>query len=134
MTGGRLKVAFVCVHNSCRSQMAEAIARLKYNDYFEVYSAGTELKDRINKDAVITIKRLYGIDMEDIQYPKLLSKIPPVDIIVTMGCNVKCPNVPSQYRFDWGLEDPSGQGAEKFEETARMIELKLGDMYARFFN
>ncbi len=58
------KVAFICVHNSCRSQIAEAPGNYLAADVFESYSAGTELKDCINPDAVRLIKQLYGIDME----------------------------------------------------------------------
>lgn len=84
----KCKVAFICVHNSCRSQMAEALGKQLASDVFESYSAGTETKPQINQDAVRIMKQLYGIDMEQTQYPKLLSDIPPVDVAVTMGCNV----------------------------------------------
>ena len=89
------KVAFICVHNSCRSQIAEALGRYLAADVFESYSAGTELKDRINQDAVRLMKELYHIDMEaEGQCSKLLSDLPPVDVVVTMGCNVQCPSLP----------------------------------------
>lgn len=100
------KVAFICVHNSCRSQMAEAIAKLVAADVFEAYSAGTETKPQSNQDAVKVIQRLYGVDMNQTQKPKLISDIPNVDIVVTMGCNVNCPWVPCKHREDWGLEAP----------------------------
>ena len=79
------KVAFICVHNSCRSQIAEALGRHLAFDVFESYSAGTATKPRINQDAVRLVKLIYGIDMEKTQYSKLLSDIPPVDVVVTMG-------------------------------------------------
>lgn len=121
----KLKVAFICVHNSCRSQMAEAITKHIAADVFEAYSAGTETKPHINPDAVAAVMRLYGVDMERTQRPKLLADIPPVDIVITMGCNVACPYLPCKHREDWGLEDPTGKGAEAFEKTARTIELKV---------
>ena len=62
------KIAFVCVHNSCRSQIAEALGKHLASDIFESYSAGTDTKDRINPDAVRIMKQLYGIDMEETQY------------------------------------------------------------------
>ncbi len=125
-------VAFVCVHNSCRSQMAEALAKRFAADAFDAVSAGTELRDRINPDAVATIRRLYGLDMEATQRPKLLAAIPPrVDVLVTMGCNVVCPSLPNRHTEDWGLEDPTGQGPEAFEATARAIEAKVKDLAAR---
>ncbi len=119
------KVAFICVHNSCRSQMAEAISKLYASDVFEAFSAGTETKPEINPDAVSAIKKLYHVDMRDTQYPKLLADIPPVDVVITMGCNVSCPYLPSRYREDWGLEDPTGKDEDAFIETAKAIERKV---------
>lgn len=127
----KLKVAFVCVHNSCRSQMAEALAKAFAGDIFESYSAGTEVKPQINQDAVRIINELYGIDMNETHYSKLLDEIPEVDVVITMGCNVKCPNLPCRHREDWGLEDPSGKEDEAFKVTARMIEEKILDLKAR---
>ena len=97
------KVAFICVHNSCRSQIAEALGKYLAADVFESYSAGTETVPRINPDAVRIMKQLYDIDMELTQRSKLLSELPPVDIVVTMGCNVNCPHLPCKHREDWGL-------------------------------
>ena len=120
------KVAFLCVHNSCRSQIAEALGRHLAADVFESYSAGTELKDRINPYAVRLIKALYHIDMEaEGQHSKLLSDLPPVDVVITMGCNVKCPFLPCQLREDWGLQDPTGQPDTVFMETIWQIEAKI---------
>lgn len=121
----KLKVAFICTHNSCRSQMAEAISKALASDAFEAYSAGTEIKKKINSDAVCTIRKLYGIDMTVTQRPKLLSALPKVDIVVTMGCGVECPYLPCKHREDWGLDDPTGQSEEIFEQTAKMIEEKV---------
>lgn len=70
------KVAFVCVHNFCRSQIAEALGKLLAADVFDSYSAGTETKPQINQDAVRLMKRLYGVDMELTQHSKLLANIP----------------------------------------------------------
>lgn len=119
------KVAFVCVHNSCRSQMAEALGKAFASDVFDSYSAGTELRPQINQDAVRIMKQLYAIDMNETQYSKLLEDIPEVDIVITMGCNVQCPSLPCKHREDWGLEDPSGKEDEAFIETARSIEEKV---------
>jgi len=122
------KVAFICVHNSCRSQIAEALGRHFASDVFESYSAGTEPEPQINQDAVRLMKQIYGIDMEKTQYSKLLSDIPPVDVVVTMGCNVHCPFLPCTERFDWGLEDPTGAGDEAFIETIREIHTKIVEL------
>ena len=120
------KVAFICVHNSCRSQIAEALGRHLAADVFESYSAGTETKPRINPDAVRLMKQLYHIDMEaEGQHSKLLSDLPAVDVVITMGCNVQCPFLPCAWREDWGLEDPTGKSDEAFLETIRQIEEKV---------
>jgi arsenate reductase len=116
------KVAFVCTHNSCRSQIAEALGRRLASDVFESYSAGTERNDSLNRDAVRLMKALYGIDMELTQRPKLLEELPPVDVVVTMGCGVECPYLPCKTREDWGLEDPTGRGDEEFERVVSQIE------------
>lgn len=115
-------VAFICVHNSCRSQIAEAFGKSLAVDVFESYSAGTEKKDRINSDAVRLMKELYGIDMEKTQCPKLLSEIPPVDVVITMGCGVHCPYLPSGRVEDWNLEDPTGKPDGEFIKVIRTIE------------
>ena len=119
------KVAFVCVHNSCRSQMAEALGKKLASEVFESYSVGTETKPRINPDAVRLMKQVHGIDMEAHQHSKLLSDLPPVDVVVTMGCNVQCPFLPCACCEDWGLTDPSGQPDEVFLETIRQTEEKV---------
>lgn len=125
------KVAFICVHNACRSQMAEAISKLKASDVFEAYSAGTDLKTQINSDAAAVIRKLYGIDMRKTQGPKSLEKLPSVDYVITMGCHVSCPFLSAQYREDWGLEDPTGKGEEVFIETAKAIEQNIMELKHR---
>lgn len=120
------KVAFICVHNSCRSQMAEALGKHLASDVFESFSAGTERRDCINQDAVRLMKAVYGIDMEaEGQHSKLLHELSPVDVVITMGCNVACPTLPCKWREDWGLEDPSGQPDRSFLETMSRIEEKV---------
>ena len=122
------KVAFICVHNSCRSQIAEALGKYYGKDIFESYSAGTETKPQINQDAVRLMKKIYGIDMEKIQKSKLLSEIPNVDIVITMGCNVNCPTLPCEFREDWGLDDPSGKSDEEFMKVIDIIDLKIKEL------
>ena len=119
------KVAFICTHNSCRSQMAEALGRHLAGDVFESYSAGTETRPHINQDAVRIMKDLYGIDMEQTQYSKLIDELPTLDGVITMGCNVQCPYLPSSFQEDWGLEDPTGKSDEEFIRTAKEIERKV---------
>ena len=124
-------VAFICVHNSCRSQIAEALGKKLAADVFESYSAGTETKPQINPDAVRLMKAVHGIDMEQTQYSKRLSELPDIDVVVTMGCNVQCPTLPCSHREDWGLDDPSGQKDEIFLETIRKIEERILDLKGR---
>lgn len=122
---GKPKVAFVCVHNSCRSQMAEALGKKLAADVFESYSAGTELKDHINPDAVRLMKEIYQIDMEETQYNKLIFDIPKPDIVIFMGCNVSCPSLTAQYSENWGLDDPSDKEDEDFKVIIQSIEQNI---------
>ena len=125
------KVAFICVHNSCRSQIAEALGKKLAYDVFESYSAGTETKPQINQDAVRLMKEMHDIDMEATQYSKLLTELPEIDVVITMGCNVQCPFLPCDWREDWGLEDPSGKSDEEFVRTIQMIEAKILELKTR---
>lgn len=119
------KVAFVCVHNACRSQMAEALGKALAGDVFESYSAGTETKPHIDPNAVRLMKQHYGIDMEKTQRSKLLSQLPAVDVVITMGCNVNCPYLPCTRREDWGLEDPTGQDDGAYEAVIEEIRRRI---------
>ncbi|KXL52851.1 glutaredoxin arsenate reductase [Anaerotignum neopropionicum] len=121
----KTKVAFICVHNSCRSQIAEALGKHLAGDKFDFYSAGTEAIPQMNQDAVRLMKELYSIDMEQTQHSKLLKDIPPVDVVVTMGCNVNCPYLPCKHREDWGLEDPTGKSDEEFKNIIKKIEEQI---------
>ena len=116
------KVAFICVHNSCRSQIAEALGKHLASDVFESYSAGTETKPQINQDAVRIMKELYGIDMEKTQYSKLISEIPDPAIAISMVCNVGCPFIDRDFDDNWGLEDPTGKPDEEFKKIIDSIE------------
>lgn len=118
------KVAFICVHNSCRSQIAEAIGKLIYPEKYEFYSAGSEIKDEINHDAVRLVKEIYGVDMSRNQRPKLFEEIPEPDIVISMGCGAVCPSV---YEFDddWGIPDPTGKNDDEFIKVIKMIENKI---------
>lgn len=128
------KVAFICVHNSCRSQMAEALGKIFGGDVFESYSAGTETKPEINQDAVRIIKDLYKVNMNETQKSKLLTDIPKIDIAIKMGCNVVCPYLPAKHTEDWGLDDPTGKSDEEFIKTAKVIEEKIKDLALRIKN
>lgn len=119
------KVAFICVHNSCRSQIAEALGKHLAGDVFESYSAGTETKTQINQDAVRVMKQLYRIDMEKTQYSKLISDIPKPDIAISMGCNVGCPFIGRPFDDNWGLDDPTGKSDSEFIKIIQEIEKRI---------
>ena len=125
------KIAFICVHNSCRSQIAEALGKHLASDVFESYSAGTEIKSSINQDAVRIMKEMYGIDMEQTQYSKLILDIPKPDIAISMGCNVGCPFIGRPFDDNWGLDDPTGKSDEDFIKVINQIELKIKNMVDR---
>lgn len=116
------KVAFICVHNSCRSQIAEALGKHFSGDKYDFYSAGTETKPQIDKDAVRLMKRLYSIDMEQTQYSKTIDSIPVPDTVISMGCEVGCPYICRAFDDNWGLPDPTGQSDEVFVEVIKQIE------------
>lgn len=123
------KVAFICVHNSCRSQIAEALGKHLAEDVFESYSAGTETKPQINQDAVRLMKEIYSIDMEaDGQHSKLISELPEIDIAISMGCNVGCPFIGRAFDDNWGLEDPTGKSDEEFKSVISQIEEKIREL------
>lgn len=131
MNKQKIKIAYVCVHNSCRSQIAEALTKHLASDIFECYSAGTHIKSKINQDAVRIMKDRFQIDMEKSQYSKLLSDIPTVDIVITMGCNVDCPHLPCTFRDDWGLDDPTGKDDDVFNKVIDNIYNKIIDLEAK---
>ena len=128
------KVAFICVHNSCRSQIAEALGKYYAPDVFESYSAGTELKNSINPDAVRLMKEIYDIDMKKTQHPKLINDIPDVDIAISMGCNVGCPYIGKEFDDNWMLDDPSGKNDEEFIKVIKQIEIKIKELKERLNN
>ena len=125
------KVAFICVHNSCRSQIAEALGKALASDVFESYSAGTDTKPQINQDAVRLIKALYGIDMEQTQYSKLISDIPEPDIAISMGCNVGCPFIGRPFDDNLELEDPTGKSDEEFKKVIDEIRVRIMELKQR---
>lgn len=120
----KIKVAFVCTGNSCRSQIAEGWARFYGNEIFDVYSAGTHPASEVNPVAIQVMKEI-GIDISS-HKPKLLDDIPfEMDILIKMGCGVVCPFVPNRYEDDWGLPDPVGQPIEEFRRVRDIIKEKV---------
>ncbi|WP_430885316.1 arsenate reductase ArsC [Fusibacter sp. JL216-2] len=129
----KYKVAFVCVHNSCRSQMAEGFAKTLGSDIIEAYSAGTENYPEV-KPLAVEVMEEAGVDMSA-HKPKLLTDIPEeLDLLITMGCNVQCPFVPNRHSEDWGLDDPSGGPIEDFRKTRELVKAKVEELIKRLKN
>lgn len=123
-------IAFVCTHNSCRSIMAEGFMKHYASDTFDVYSAGTEEYPG-PKPLALEVMEDLGIDMTGAS-SKLLDSIPSkIDILITMGCGVECPYVPTKHREDWGLDDPSGGPKADFEVTRDLIQAKVKELITR---
>ena len=118
-------VAFFCVHNSCRSQIAEALGRHLRGEEFSFYSAGTETKPHINPDAVRLMKQCYGIDMERMQYSKTVDQIPVPDVAISMGCEVGCPYIGRGFDDNWNLPDPTGKSDKEFLAVIAEIERRV---------
>lgn len=127
------KIAFICIHNSCRSQIAEALGKHFLSDRYDFYSAGTETKPHINQDAVRLIKKLYGIDMEKTQYSKTTEKIPTPDFAISMGCDVGCPYIGREFDDNWGLQDPTGHSDDVFISIIKQIEEKVKSLPENIF-
>ena len=119
------KVAFICNHNSCRSQIAEALGKLLASDTFESYSAGTTIKDSINPDAVRLMKEIYNVDMEKTQFNKKIEEIPKPDVVIFMGCDVSCPTLFAPVMEDWALPDPTNKSDDEFKKIIQTIEDKI---------
>ncbi|WP_036944756.1 arsenate reductase ArsC [Pseudobacteroides cellulosolvens] len=129
----KLKIAFVCTGNSCRSQIAEGWAKYLGNDVFEVYSAGTHPSEKVNQNAINVMKEA-GVDIS-CHYPKTFDDIPyEIDVLITMGCGVVCPFVPNKYEEDWGLPDPVGHPIEEFRRIRDIIKDKVLDLFAKAKN
>lgn len=127
------KVAFVCIGNSCRSQMAEGFAKEFAGDILDVYSAGTDPAAEVKPNAIKVMKEI-GIDISG-QYPKLLEEIPSeLDVLITMGCGVECPYLPCKFRADWGLEDPAGKSVDFFRETRKKIKKNVKNLINKIEN
>ena len=125
------KVAFLCVHNSCRSQITEALGKHFAPDVFESYSAERKQSHKSIRIQFVLWKKMYGIDMEKAQYSNLILDIPELDIVISMGCNVGCPFIGRPFDDNWGLDDPTGKSDEEFTEIISRIELKIKNLIDR---
>ena len=122
---------FVCVENSCRSQIAEAFARIHTKGRVAIYSAGSRPSGRIDARAVESMREI-GYDLTQ-HASKALTEIPDLqyDFVVTMGCGDECPLVRAKQREDWGIPDPKNLPLEQFREVRDLIESKVKDVLVR---
>ena len=131
MTTNRKRVLFVCVENSCRSQIAEAFARMHGAGAVEPCSAGSKPSGQVNPRAIASMREL-GYDLSR-HVSKSLSDIPAVehDVAVTMGCGDACPNVRAKQREEWNTPDPKALPPEEFRKVRDQIEQKVRELLAR---
>ena len=121
-------ILFVCVENSCRSQMAEAFARVLGKGRIAAYSAGSRSSGMVNPDAVKVMAEA-GFDLSG-HFSKSLADIPDIeyDIAVTMGCGDECPFVKAKKRVDWNIPDPKGNTLQFFRAVRNLIEAKVNEL------
>ncbi|MDE2291523.1 MAG: arsenate reductase ArsC [Elusimicrobia bacterium] len=119
------RVLFVCVENSCRSQMAEGYARALGGDAVEAWSAGSRPSGTVNPKAVEAMRE-DGVDL-GAHRSKGLGDLPAGtwDCLVTMGCGDSCPSVPAARRLDWDLPDPKALPAEGFRRVRDDIKARV---------
>ena len=125
------RVVFVCVENSCRSQLAEALTKLHGHGKVEAYSAGSRPSGVVNPKAVASMRQL-GYDLTK-HASKGLSDLPDVefDVAVTMGCGDECPHLRARLREDWGIPDPKHLNADEFRKTRELIAAKVQALLER---
>ena len=119
------KVLFVCVENSCRSQMAEAFARIHGGNDVEAYSAGSMPSGIVNPKAIATMEEI-GYDLSTHE-SKSLNDLPDVkwDLVATMGCDDECPFIRAERREDWQIPDPKNMAPEEFRQIRDRISEKV---------
>ncbi len=125
MTEKKIDILFVCVENSCRSQIAEGLARNLFGDKVEAYSAGSKPSGRVNPDAIKVMAEV-GIDISG-QRSKSFNDLPAkeFDYVITMGCEDTCPFIPAKHMLAWQIEDPKGKGIELFRQVRDKIKDKI---------
>jgi len=130
-TKALLKVLFVCVENSNRSQIAEAFARIHGTGFVEAYSAGSRPSGRVNLKAIEAMREL-GYDLSQ-HRSKGLSEIPDIeyDYAITMGCGDECPFVRARQREDWNIPDPKEMSSDEFRSVRGLVEEKVKQLLTR---
>ena len=123
-----MNIVFVCIQNSCRSQIAEAFGKKYFPDTINCYSAGTNPANQINPRAIKIMNEKYHIDMTQKQYPKKISQLPPIDILVTMGCGIQCPYVSCKKLIEWNIEDPVEKDDQTFSKIIEQIKTNVTNL------
>jgi protein-tyrosine-phosphatase len=125
------RVLFVCIENSCRSQMAEAFARRYASDVIEAASAGSRPEGRVNPKAVAAMAEL-GCNLSG-QRSKSLGEIPQVkyDYVITMGCGDECPFIPADHHEDWDIPDPKKLPMDEFRQVRDLIGRRVKELEIR---
>jgi len=125
------RVVFVCVENSCRSQLAEALMNIHAQGRVEAHSAGSRPSGVVNPKAISSMREL-GYDLTA-HASKGLSDLPAVefDAAITMGCGDECPLVRARFREDWGIPDPKHMDTEELREIRNLIESKVQALLER---
>jgi protein-tyrosine-phosphatase len=124
-------VLFVCIENSCRSQMAEAFAHMVAQDLIQAFSAGSRPSGHIDPKAVAAMAEL-GYDLGS-HSSKSLKDIPKVkyNYVITMGCGDECPFIPADQHEDWDLADPKLLPMEAFRHVRDQIGERVKELAAR---
>lgn len=119
---------FVCIENSCRSQIAEAFVRIHTTGNVEVYSAGSRPSGKVNPKAIVSMQEI-GYDLTK-HTSKSIEEIPDIeyDFVATMGCGDECPYVKAKNREDWNIPDPKNVTQAQFRKTRDLIEQKVKDL------
>ena len=127
----KAKVLFVCVENSYRSQMAQALARLRALDVLDPMSAGSRPSGQVDPSAVEVMGEI-GYDLSP-HFSKSLTVIPArrYDYVITLGCGDECPFIPADHHVDWDIPDPKGKSVDAFREVRRIIEGRVRDLAER---
>ena len=121
------KVVFLCVENSCRSQIAEAFANIHGKDEILAFSAGSKPSGTVNPKAVSLMKEInYDLSMHQSIH---VDKLPDVEIdaMISMGCGDSCPTIRAKERIEWDIPDPKDMEDQDFKEVIKNIERKVLD-------
>ena len=125
------KILFVCVENSCRSQMAEAFGKMLGGGVMEAYSSGSRPSGKVNEKAIASM-RAAGYDLTT-HASKSLDDIPQIeyDLVVTMGCGDECPYVRAKRREAWDIPDPKHMNMSQFHDVRDFIKKKVSELIAK---